>query len=121
MDVKILFARMQELWPSVIDISRKNADGNDITFWSLIDIYDRIESDIQPDDDWTGVSAWAFHQALMELAGIAAVQNISSLHVPDVPLPLFDRFLRENLSDPSWENERAAYIKQNGLSPISSA
>ena len=118
MDLGILFERTRSLWPEHIDISRKGANDDDAPFWSLVETYERIEGQIKPDDSWMEVSAWAFHQALIELAEESAARNINILHVLNVPMALFDRFLRENLSDASWESERIAYVRQNGLNSV---
>lgn len=118
MDMRILFNAVRELWPYYIDLTRSNANDDGMPFWELVEIYERIERGISSDDVWMDLSAWAFHQALVELAENAVAQNVSNLDVSEVSLEMFDHYIRENLADPSWEEERAAYTKHNGVDPI---
>lgn len=58
-------------------------------------------------DEWTQLANWSFHQALSELAEHAAAEKV--IRREDVTFDMFDYWIRSNLTDECWDEERREY------------
>ena len=76
---------------------------------ALNNIYWPLEERLNDADDWTQLAAWAFHQALWELAGSRGGVGEATLRPADVSFEAFDRWMKKNLSDETWANVRKDY------------
>ena len=103
MDKRELFDRTQSLWPDAIVVTKSAASDG-----ALNAIYWRIEDRLGA-DDWAQLAAWAFHQALCELAETRIAAGKTSLSSKDVSFESFDRWIRMNLRDESWAKVRREY------------
>lgn len=76
-------------------------------------MYRSIEESCDPvvertqNDEWIQLANWAFHQALWALAKGTVTERI--IRREDVTFDMFDYWMRSNLSDESWEEERREY------------
>jgi hypothetical protein len=103
-DKQALLNRVKSLWPDAITL---RPDGGQE---ALNSIYWPLEEGLEDHgDEWIGLGAWAFHQALGELAQIKAKAGRAALRPADVSLEAFDRWMRNNLSDESWSEVRKEY------------
>lgn len=104
-DKRELFERARSLWPDAVTIGSEAAslDALNNVYWPL---EERLSRD---SDDWTQLAAWAFHQALAELAGSRPSAGLAALRPNDIAFEAFDRWMRSNLSDESWAKVRAEY------------
>ncbi|WP_379553564.1 hypothetical protein [Qipengyuania sp. DGS5-3] len=91
---------------------------NHAIFWPLIDAYETIEENISDTDPWMQIATWTMHQCLMKLAKTRVINGNKCVRISDVTLAMFDKFLRENLLDESWEVERRLYVESNGPHPL---
>lgn len=104
MDKQALLDRVKSLWPDAITL--RPDGGQD----ALNNIYWPIEEKLESGgDEWIKLSAWAFHQALWDLARINDGAGRAALRPADVTLEAFDRWMRQNLSDETWAHVRHEY------------
>ena len=103
-----LFERVRSLWPDAVVLKDHSNQDGDNALWSLVHTYEAIERDIE-DDDWLALAAWAFHQALTELAMLKLSAGEQVVMPASVTLASFDRDMRANLDDDSWTIERQNY------------
>ena len=104
MDKQALLDRVKSLWPDAITL---RPDGGQA---ALNNIYWPIEQKLEDDgDQWITLSAWAFHQALWDLAKTKVGVGRSALRPADVTLASFDYWMRKNLSDETWADVRHEY------------
>lgn len=80
---------------------------------SLLDVYRKIEADCEPtealtpEDEWTNLANWSFHQALWS---IAERSEEGRLNRDQVTFQMFDNCMKRNLSaDDCWISERVEY------------
>ncbi|WP_156360116.1 hypothetical protein [Sphingomonas sp. Leaf10] len=100
MDKVELFERVRILWPKRIEIEDSNA------LWR---VYKCIEEFAPDDDHWLQLAAWAFHQALHAYADRVRSEDCLTISPENVFFEEFDRRMRFNLADESWEMERKLY------------
>jgi hypothetical protein len=97
-----LFESTKERWPT-FPITPSNG----------VAIYLSIEEACDPrgewtqTDEWVQLANWAFHQALGALAESGTSER--TVHREEVTFDLFDEWMRFNLSDDCWEDERHEY------------
>lgn len=104
MDKQALLDRVKSLWPNAITL---RPDGGQA---ALNNIYWPIEEELEGEgNEWTMLSAWAFHQALWELAKTEVGVGRAILCPADVTLEAFDHWMRRNLSDETWAQVRREY------------
>ena len=104
MDKQALLDRVKSLWPDAITL---RPDGGQA---ALNNIYWPIEEKLEGDgDDWITFSAWAFHQALWDLARTMDGAGSAAFRPADVTLEAFDYWMRKNLSDETWSQVRHQY------------
>ncbi|MFM6931637.1 MAG: hypothetical protein ACKOUT_05270 [Novosphingobium sp.] len=97
-----LFNRVQSLWPQIIGTDED----------TLNDVYWPKEDELES-DDWLGLGAWAFHQALWMEAKAARDQGLGAIPTASVTFSKFDSQVRENLRNESWEPVRHLYGEAN--------
>lgn len=99
------------LWPSTIRIGDGYATANDgFMFPSLNKVYRRIEDGLDVETDhWGVLGHWAMSQAIHKMSRDAFGRGITVVSIADVPDELLDYFVRCNLSEESWTEERALY------------
>jgi DNA-binding GntR family transcriptional regulator len=96
-----LFESARDRWPPIF------------TERETVAIYQAIEEACEPtgeytqSDDWTQLANWAFHQALGALAKDERFKEI--IHRDEVTFDLFDEWMRFNLSEECWDEERREY------------
>lgn len=98
-----LFERARALWPEPIPHTGDKLEALNEAYWPL-------EERLGHEDEWLSLAAWAFHQSLWEHVVSAGVADSPILSPSDVPFSTFDRYMRENLQDVSWSDERAYYF-----------
>lgn len=104
MDKHTLLDRAKSLWPDAITL--RPDGGQD----ALNNIYWPIEQKLEDDgDEWITLSAWAFHQALWDLAKTKVGVGHPAFRPGDVTLEAFDYWMRKNLSDEAWAEARQKY------------
>ena len=104
MDKRTLLDRVKSLWPHAITL--RPDGGQD----ALNNIYWPIEEKLEGEgDEWITLSAWAFHQALGDLARTKVIAGRAVLRPADVTLEAFDHWMRKNLSDETWAEVRHEY------------
>src|SRR5690349_5274221 len=104
MDKQALYDRAKSLWPDAITL---RPDGGQE---ALNNIYWPLEEKLEESgDEWIQLAAWAFCQALGELADIKASSGHTSVRPRDVSLETFDRWMRKNLADETWSGVRKEY------------
>jgi hypothetical protein len=105
-----LFLSVRARWPDAIALGGSLIENSDVTsIPALTEIYDRIESSIEADDEWTCLAAWAFHQALTAFSKRRVLEGKNFVHSRDVGFDEFDAKMKENLRDPSWSEIRSNY------------
>jgi DNA-binding GntR family transcriptional regulator len=108
-----LFESARDRWPPSFRITPTDGAPCFEAEPELVAVYDRIEKACEPteqrtqNDEWTQLANWAFHQALWALAKETAAPSV--IRREDVTFDLFDQWVRLNLSDESWEEERREY------------
>jgi hypothetical protein len=104
MDKQALLDRVKSLWPDAITL--RLGGGQD----ALNNIYWPLEEKLEASpDEWLQLAAWAFHQALGELAKYNVDHGQAALRPADVSLEAFDRWMRNNLDDETWSEVRKDY------------
>lgn len=103
-----LFERVRSLWPDAVVLKAHSNGVGDTPLWSLVHTYEAIERDIE-NDNWLDLAAWAFHQALTELATAKLSAGEQIVMPASVTLASFDWEMRANLDDGSWAIERQTY------------
>jgi len=93
-----LYERVKILWPS--EISTSGDDLNAI-YWPLEDQFGS--------DDWLQIAAWSFHQAMWINAKQALSVGHSTMMASAVTIHDFDKQMRSNLADESWNEFRPLY------------
>lgn len=79
----------------------------------MVAVYRSIEEACDPrgewtlSDEWTQLANWVFHQALEALANSAETEKI--VRREEGTFDLFDEWMRFNLSDECWDEERREY------------
>jgi hypothetical protein len=105
LDKHELFQRTASLWPDAIVLSGASGD-----LETLNAIYWPLEKHLaSSSDDWAQLAAWAFHQALAQLAATKLASGKTSLRPEEIPFETFDRWIRMNLLDESWSGVRKEY------------
>lgn len=113
-----LFERTRGRWPRTVSVVPKEGVPCFESSPSLTDIYRAIEVSCEPAGDWTAehnwtsVANWSFHQALWSLAERAGERDLSR---DEVTFDMFDKCMRENLSDDCWDEERIEYEESPSL------
>lgn len=102
-DPHALFERVKQLWPSSLELGPNPHQ-------TLNDIYWPLSEKIGEDDEWLSLAAWAFHQSLCQQTSTMGQKDRAPRLSDLVPFAVFDRNMRENLSDASWSDVRSAYI-----------
>ena len=104
MDKQALLDRVKSLWPDAITL--RPDGGQD----ALNNIYWPIEEGLEAEaNEWLQLAAWAFHQALGELARCRVDSGCAAVRPADVSLEAFDRWMRKNLADETWSEVRKDY------------
>jgi hypothetical protein len=113
-----LFERTRERWPLKVRVLPTNGVPPFEAKPSLVDVYRAIEASCEPagewtaEDEWVNLANWSFHQALWALAERAGDRQ---LHRDEVTFEMFDKCMREHLSDDSWKAERLEYDESPSL------
>jgi hypothetical protein len=108
-----LFESTRDRWPSKFHITPTDGVTGFDAEPELVGVYDRIAASCEPlgdyahDDEWTQLANWAFHQSLWALAKGGATERV--VRREDVTFEMFDDWLRSNLADDSWAEERREY------------
>lgn len=110
-----LYDRTVRLWPEAVNLV--GCDDPAEPLWPLVAAYEEIEGRVGNGDPWLEVSAWAFHQSLVETARAHLRRGHLVIRPVDVSLVLFEGYLSANLDDPSWAAEREVYLSQNPAWP----
>jgi hypothetical protein len=106
MDKRILFERTRSLWPDAVCHLSEVGSCN-----ALDNIYRRIERQLGGQaGDCAQLAAWAFHQAISELARTKTAAPRAALGRDEITFEAFDWWMRENLSDASWAEVRTEYL-----------
>jgi len=101
MKLEKLYRKAIANWPKQIPAS------------DLINTWNKVEEDVGQLDEWDGLCVWIIYQCLHKQADGSF--NESNLLLPNqIPIDLFDYYLRENLGDKTWVNERLDYLAANG-------
>ncbi|WP_028969675.1 hypothetical protein [Sphingomonas sp. URHD0057] len=104
MDKQALLGRVKALWPDAITL--RPDGGQD----ALNNVYWPIEKKLEgKGNEWIALSAWAFHQALWDLAKAKVGLGRAALRPAEVTLESFDQWMRKNLSDETWAQLRHEY------------
>ncbi|MCH4891850.1 hypothetical protein GO308_01840 [Sphingomonas sp. SFZ2018-12] len=108
-----LFERTRDRWPLNVHIRPKDGVPCFEANPCLVDVYRNIEADCEPtedwtpEDEWTNLANWAFHQALCL---IAESSEEGQLRRDQVTFEMFDKCMKENLwGDDCWIAERVEY------------
>jgi hypothetical protein len=104
-----LFECIRSFWPDAVVLKDRSNEDGDEPLWSLVHTYEAIEQNIDGEDDWLVLGAWAFHQALTELALLKLSAGEQVIRPVSVSLSSFDRYMRANLDDDCWAIERQKY------------
>lgn len=99
-DKVALFNATKALWPASIDVL-EDSDATNRIYWAN-------EAAVPLDDEWRQLALWAFHQALLVFER-EAVANGLPLRPQDVSFVEFDRWMRFNLKEDCFTEERAEY------------
>jgi hypothetical protein len=108
-----LFESTKNRWPSSFRVTPSDGVPSFEAEPELVAVYNLIEEACEPAeerthaDEWTQLANWAFHQALWVLARHTATESV--IHREDVTFEQFDHWIRLNLSDESWVEERREY------------
>jgi len=106
MEKRMLFERTRSLWPDAV--CHVNETG---TCYTLNNIYRQLDEQLRSQaDDWMQLAAWAFHQAVSELALIKPPAPRATLRRHEVSFESFAWWMRMNLADDSWAEARAKYV-----------
>jgi hypothetical protein len=103
MNGRKLFERARALWPQPVLHTGDKREALNKVYWPL-------EEQLGHEDEWLSLAGWSFHQAFWEHAFSADAADSPMLSPADVPFSIFDRYMRENLQDDSWSDERAKYF-----------
>lgn len=87
-------------WPNKVSIS------------DVCKVWDEIEEAVGTQNPWDELGVWVIYQCLSKQEKDNLESGIVSPE--DIPIELFDYYMRENLGDVSWTSERADYIAANG-------
>ena len=98
-DPRKLFERVKDLWPESVEFSDDPQKAVNELYWPL-------EECLGHHDEWLSLGAWAFYQATSKFA---AEKDRSALTFSEVPFETFDRYMRMNLADASWDQWRPLY------------
>lgn len=108
---KDLFNRTKKLWPLEINLSGQSFDDRFVKGGQVLnEIYYRIESSLDENDDWMQISSWAFHQAL----SVTFRGESGGISIDEVSFELYERMMLENLNgDECWQAELKIYETLN--------
>lgn len=107
-----LYENARARWPSTLRILRdRSNDAVVITDPSDFDAYRDIESAIGTNDEWSQLSAWAFHQALGIKVRETYKERKLLVLTRSVSFEMFEKQIKSNLADESWQEERIIYEK----------
>jgi len=113
-----LFDGTREQWPLTIRVLPKDGVTRFDSDPCLNDVYRAVQAGCEPagewtaEDEWANLANWSFHQALWALAERAGERH---LYRDEVTFEMFDRCMRNNLSDDSWDAERLEYEESPSL------
>lgn len=113
MESHVLFGRVRSLWPDALILAANTRDPDQGPLWGVIHAYEAIEERTK-DYPWLEVGAWAFHQALSDVANANLCAGKKVVRSSAVTLAAFDTYMRINLRDDSWALERAMYDSSDG-------
>ena len=99
-DKLALFNATKALWPASIDVL-EDADATNRICWSNA-------AAVPKDDEWRQLALWAFHQALT-LHEKQSVAKGLPFRPHDVSFDEFDKWMRFNLEEDCWAEERSEY------------
>lgn len=106
MDKRSLFERTRSLWPDAVCHVSEAGSCN-----ALDNIYRRLGKQLGGHaNDCAQLAAWAFHQAISELARTKSAAPRAALRRDEISFEAFDWWMRENLSDSSWAEVRMEYL-----------
>jgi len=98
MDKQALLDQVKSLWPDAITLRPDDAGQS-----ALNNIYWPVEERLAADaEEWLQVGAWAFHQALGELARSKVAAGLLSVRPSELSFEAFDHWMRKNLADETW-------------------
>jgi hypothetical protein len=106
-----LFDRAASLWPAHVEFlpAQKNPSAE---LWcpGLARINTEVEKKIDfTSDHWTNIAAWAFYQAATRIALDRMAQGQTTLWLKDIPIEVFDEYVRSNLLGSDFGDERVQY------------
>ena len=108
-----LFEDARKRWPCRFRITPTDGTPRFEADPALAAVYQSIEASCNPvgvwtaGDEWRKLANWSFHQALWQVA--EHVSEERSVHREEVSFDAFDHWMRFNLSDEMWKQEREAY------------
>jgi DNA-binding GntR family transcriptional regulator len=108
-----LFESTRGRWPLSFRITPTRGTPPFLDEPDTVAVYRSIEEACEPtgeytqSDEWTQLANWAFHQALGEVAKNVASEKI--VRRDEVTFDLFDKWMRSNLSEECWHEERREY------------
>ncbi len=108
-----LFESTRDRWPLSFRVTPADRVPSFKAEPELVAVYRSIEESCNPigertqSDEWIQVANWAFHQALWAVAEDGATERV--VRREDVTFAMFDYWMRSNLSDESWDEERQEY------------
>lgn len=107
---KEIFDSTKRRWPEQFRVLSDRSSAEIVyTTPSEYDTYKNIEAEIGEDDEWSRLTAWAFHQALSVFIKDRYRLQERLIRTEDVPFKLFNEMLESNLTDESWRDEREIY------------
>ena len=110
-----LFEETKKLWPNVITYDGMEINKDSISGLQILNVlHQNIKNKFDDLDDWTGLTIWAFHQALWVHSKKELSQMRSKVFTSDVTFEMFEHWMQENLCDDFWEAEREVYNSKRG-------
>lgn len=109
-DPHIMFSKEKSRWPSAFSIiGRGEGDNGVLLSPCIVEFYNSIESEIDPENHWEHLSSWSLNQAIFSYGKRIDELGVSNFSIEDIPFGLFDEMMRMNLSDDSWSFIRKDY------------
>ena len=105
-----LFEDTKSLWPDIIKYEGMEINGNLVSGLQILNVLrEDITKTFDNLDDWTGLTIWAFHQALWAHSKTEISQMRSKVFTNDITFEMFEYWMQKNLLDEFWATERKIY------------
>ena len=111
MNAATAFSRISSLWPQCVNLSvaETNTSG-ELWFPELARVNQDVESRIDfSSDHWESLGAWSLYQSLVEVSRENYKRGEFVIFPTQIPLAIFDKWIRENLNQEDFEEERLQY------------